>query len=88
MSKIEWTEQTWNPVIGCSKVSAGCENCYAEKMAGRLAKLLDGPFEEPILAGVGAFHVPALSERLRDEEYDETASLNDRIKNAEFAPAV
>lgn len=35
-SKIEWTEQTWNPVIGCSKVSAGCKYCYAEAMAQRL----------------------------------------------------
>lgn len=36
MSKIEWTEKTWNPVVGCRKVSAGCTHCYAEKMAGRL----------------------------------------------------
>ena len=35
-SKIEWTEATWNPSIGCSKISAGCQNCYAEKMANRL----------------------------------------------------
>jgi protein gp37 len=35
-SKIEWTEMTWNPVTGCSKVSAGCKNCYAEKLAKRL----------------------------------------------------
>jgi protein gp37 len=35
-SKIEWTETTWNPVTGCSKVSAGCLNCYAERMAKRL----------------------------------------------------
>lgn len=35
-SKIEWTELTWNPVTGCTKVSPGCKNCYAEKMAKRL----------------------------------------------------
>ena len=35
-SKIEWTEMTWNPVTGCSKVSAGCKYCYAERMAKRL----------------------------------------------------
>lgn len=35
-SRIEWTEATWNPVTGCSKVSAGCQNCYAERMAKRL----------------------------------------------------
>ena len=35
-SSIEWTESTWNPVSGCTKVSAGCLNCYAERMAKRL----------------------------------------------------
>ncbi len=35
-SNIEWTEATWNPVTGCSKVSQGCKNCYAERMAKRL----------------------------------------------------
>ena len=35
-SSIEWTEATWNPVTGCTKVSAGCKNCYAEIMARRL----------------------------------------------------
>lgn len=36
MSKIEWTEATWNPVLGCTKISAGCKHCYAEVMARRL----------------------------------------------------
>jgi len=36
MSKISWTDQTWNPVVGCTKCSPGCLNCYAEKMAVRL----------------------------------------------------
>ncbi len=35
-SSIEWTESTWNPVTGCTKVSPGCANCYAERMALRL----------------------------------------------------
>lgn len=35
-SKIEWTESTWNPVVGCTKVSPGCKHCYAEGMARRL----------------------------------------------------
>lgn len=35
-SDIEWTEHTWNPVAGCTKVSPGCKNCYAEVMARRL----------------------------------------------------
>src|SRR5688500_74740 len=35
-SSIEWTEATWNPVTGCSKISPGCAHCYAERMAKRL----------------------------------------------------
>lgn len=34
-TKIEWTDRTWNPTRGCSRVSPGCENCYAERMAAR-----------------------------------------------------
>jgi len=36
MTKIEWTEKSWNPIVGCSIVSPGCTNCYAMKMAARL----------------------------------------------------
>ncbi|MBD8549026.1 DUF5131 family protein [Sphingomonas sp. CFBP 8760] len=35
MSKIEWTEKTWNPTVGCRRVSSGCDNCYAIKEANR-----------------------------------------------------
>ena len=35
-SKIEWTQSTWNPVTGCTKISAGCRNCYAERLSRRL----------------------------------------------------
>ncbi len=35
-SRIEWTDETWNPVTGCTKVSPGCKHCYAERMAKRL----------------------------------------------------
>ena len=35
-TKIEWTQSTWNPITGCTKISPGCENCYAERMAMRL----------------------------------------------------
>lgn len=35
MTAIEWTDEVWNPVTGCSHVSAGCKNCYAERFAGR-----------------------------------------------------
>jgi protein gp37 len=42
LSKIEWTESTWNPVTGCTKISLGCKNCYAECMARRL-KMMGQP---------------------------------------------
>lgn len=38
-SSIEWTEMTWNPVTGCTKVSQGCKHCYAERMARRIAAM-------------------------------------------------
>lgn len=39
-TRIEWTDATWNPVTGCTKVSAGCKNCYAEREWPRMAKLV------------------------------------------------
>ena len=42
-SKIEWTDATWNPVTGCTKISEGCRNCYAERIANRF---WDHPFTE------------------------------------------
>ncbi len=38
-SSIEWTEATWNPVTGCSKISPGCKHCYAERLAKRLQRM-------------------------------------------------
>lgn len=35
-SHIEWTDATWNPVTGCTKISPGCKHCYAERLANRL----------------------------------------------------
>ena len=45
-SKIEWTEETWNPTIGCDKISAGCKFCYAEVMANRLQAMGTPGYEE------------------------------------------
>jgi protein gp37 len=44
-SSIEWTEQTWNPVTGCTIVSAGCKNCYAMRMASRLEAMGQKKYE-------------------------------------------
>ncbi len=46
-TKIEWATRVWNPVTGCSPVSAGCENCYAKRMANRLRGRAGYPRENP-----------------------------------------
>ena len=44
-SAIEWTDATWNPVTGCTKITRGCDNCYAERFAKRFRGTLGHPFE-------------------------------------------
>jgi len=56
-SKIEWTEMTWNPMTGCSKVSPGCKHCYAETMANRLKAMGTRGYEN-------GFDITLLPERL------------------------
>lgn len=56
-SKIEWTEQTWNPTTGCTKVSPGCTHCYAETMAFRLQAMGAKGYEN-------AFQIRQIPERL------------------------
>lgn len=46
-TKIEWASDTWNPITGCSKISAGCKHCFAERMAKRLAGRYGYPADEP-----------------------------------------
>lgn len=58
-SRIEWTEQTWNPVIGCTKISAGCKHCYAEVMARRLQAMGVAAYEN-------GFKLRIVPERLRE----------------------
>jgi len=45
-TSIEWTDATWNPVRGCTKISAGCKNCYAERFAERFRGVAGHPFEQ------------------------------------------
>lgn len=56
-SRIEWTEETWNPVTGCTKVSPGCKHCYAETMARRLEAMGARGYEN-------GFELTLLPERL------------------------
>ncbi len=57
--KIEWTEQTWNPSAGCTKISAGCKNCYAETMAFRLMAMKVEGYEN-------GFEINTVPSRLHD----------------------
>ena len=43
-SEIEWTDSTWNPVTGCTKISTGCDNCYAERLSERFRGVTGHPF--------------------------------------------
>lgn len=58
-TSIEWTEQTWNPAVGCSKVSPGCAHCYAEVMARRLQAMRVKGYEN-------GFRLTLLPERLKE----------------------
>ena len=57
-SAIEWTNATWNPVTGCTKISAGCDRCYAERIAERFRGIEGHPFER-------GFDLTLRPERLR-----------------------
>ena len=58
-TKIEWTEQTWNPTTGCTKISPGCKHCYAETMARRLKAMGAKGYEN-------GFKLSILPERLAE----------------------
>ena len=61
-TKIEWAEKTWSPVTGCSKISLGCNNCYAERMSKRLRGRCGYDADEPFKV---ALHPNRLEEPLR-----------------------
>lgn len=58
-TKIEWTEHTWNPVTGCTKISAGCKHCYAATMANRLQAMKAPGYEN-------GFELSLMPDRLDD----------------------
>ena len=70
VSKIEWTERTWNPVTGCDRTSPGCDNCYALRMAGRLKATGTPEYQcdgDPRTSGPG-FGVSMHDHRLADPQ--------------------
>jgi protein gp37 len=61
-TKINWANKVWNPITGCTKISEGCENCYAARMAKRLAGRFGYPADDPFRPGV--VHEDKLAEPL------------------------
>ncbi len=62
-SGIEWTEATWNPIVGCSAVSQGCKNCYAETMAKRLAGMAKASIAAGKNPGRTRHYIDTINER-------------------------
>lgn len=69
MSKIEWTERTWNPIVGCAVVSPGCKNCYAMRSAHRMGANPSTPHyagmtrvvnDKPVWTGEMRLHAPSI----------------------------
>jgi len=56
ISKIQWTDATWNPVRGCSRISEGCRNCYAERQAARFAGAGETDQSGEVVLSAGPFH--------------------------------
>lgn len=61
-TKIEWCDETWNPITGCTPISDGCKNCYAARMAKRLAGRYGYPADDPFWV---TFHPDRLDEPLK-----------------------
>jgi len=61
-SKIEWTDTTWNPLLGCTKISPGCKHCYAEAFAERFRGVPGHPYEQ-------GFDLRLLPEKLSEPFY-------------------
>lgn len=70
LSKIQWTDRTWNPVTGCTKVSPGCKNCYAEANADRFWATQ---------YGLGVYDVPGVGEITRSRRFTDVRCHQERL---------
>ncbi len=73
MTKIEWTNITWNPITGCSQISEGCLNCYAKKMHKRLTAMGQKKYSKPFNEVV--FHPEAVSNHNKFSRLDTKRKL-------------
>lgn len=67
-TKIEWTQASWNPTIGCDKVSSGCKNCYAQAMANRLQAIGNPDYKD-------GFAFKMLPQRLDEPKHNKKPTL-------------
>lgn len=74
-TRIEWADEVWNPIIGCSRVSKGCEHCYAERMAMRMS----GADAQEIVA-MGSWTSPQSVSRYLHVDNDRLRGISDRRK--------
>src|SRR5512142_2951283 len=81
-SSIEWTQSTWNPVVGCTKVSAGCKHCYAERMAHRLACIARAAREQGADPGRAANYLHVINDRgcWNNKVYLDYGALDDPLE--------
>ena len=67
-SRIEWTDATWNPVTGCTKISPGCKNCYAERMTKRLKAMGQPRYANGFAVATHADEAAEIADRDADRE--------------------
>lgn len=91
-SNIEWTDEVWNPVTGCNKVSAGCKNCYAEVMHRRLQKMYPEKYSRGFTEGPQlhdeALHLPLTWKRPRKVFVNSMSDLFHEDVSFDFIDAV
>ena len=88
-TSIEWTDATWNPVRGCTKISPGCTHCYAETFAERFRGVAGHPYEQGFdlrlvpekLSGQEAtsFYLGRFEVSFNQQQYDQAWEASDRI---------
>ena len=82
-TKIEWTENTWNPVTGCTKISLGCEHCYAEVMSRRLKAMGKQKYANGFSV---TLHEECLNEPLTWRKPQTNVRLYEIVLSNEFLP--
>ena len=86
-SAIEWTDTTWNPVTGCTKITRGCDNCYAERFAERFRGVPGHPFESgfDLTTRPERLHQPLAWKRPRRSSAKNASAAD---SSCDFVPAI